>query len=174
MGAGTRREPASPAAALDPDRLLALNSTPDGRVAWSTTDSNLPARRYDDKEIARLLKRATELQVREPQHPEHDGMTLQELGAIAREAGIDPALLQQAASELDTEPEEGGWGALFAGDQTSLVIERSFEGELDDVGMEGLVPLVNRAADLTGNISSVGRTLNFTGADNSPHAPCRC
>lgn len=127
------------------------------------SDTNLPARRYDDKEIARLLKRATELQAREPQHPEHDGMTLAELEAVAREAGIDPALLQQAASELDHEPEAGGWGPLLVGDRTNLVIERSFEGELDQAALEGLVPHVNIAADLTGNISSVGRTLNFSG-----------
>jgi hypothetical protein len=126
-------------------------------------EPNLPSRRYDDAEIARLFKRATELQARDPQQAEHDGMTLQELEAVAREAGIDPVLLQQAASELDHAPESGGWGPLLAGERTSLVIERSFEGELDQADLEGLVPYVNLAADLTGNISSVGRTLNFSG-----------
>lgn len=127
------------------------------------TDSNLPSRRYDDKEIARLLKRATELQAREPQHLERDGLTLKELEGVAREAGIDPDLLRRAASELDQEPASGGLGPMLAGEQTSLVIERAFDGELDHAGLESLVPYVNLAADLTGSISSVGRTLNFSG-----------
>lgn len=124
---------------------------------------HLPARRYDDKEVARLLKRATELQAREPHHRDPGGLTLEELGAIAREAGIDPALIQEAAAELDSEPQEGGLGPLLAGDQINLTIERSFEGELDDGGLEALVPFINAAADITGSVSSVGRTLNFSG-----------
>lgn len=140
-----------------------MNSTPPRGVDSGMSDKNLPARRYDDKEIARLLKRATELQAHEPHRVERDGMTLAELEAIAREAGIDPSLLQQAASELDREPSNHGWIPHLVGETPSLIIERAFEGELATNDLEGLVPLVNVAADTTGNVSLVGRTLNFSG-----------
>ncbi len=127
------------------------------------SEAPLPARRYTEKEVARLLDRATELQSHETRAPDHDGLTLGELELIAREAGIDPALLQQAASELDRRPELSGWGPRLAGEVVNLVLERTFEGELDSSGLEALVPLVNIAADTTGNVSLVGRTLNFSG-----------
>ncbi len=125
--------------------------------------SNLPARRYDDDEVARLLKRATELQAKQPNLRDPGGLTLEELEAIAREAGIDPAMLQEAAAELDSETRQGGLGPLLAGDQIQLTIERSFDGELDTSALESLVPAINAAADITGSVSSVGRTLNFSG-----------
>ena len=140
-----------------------MNATPTSDVDSGMTDSNLPARRYSDKEISRLLKRATELQSQDPNSSERDGMTLAELEGIAREAGIDPAMLQRAASELDREPARSGLGPLLAGDTLALVIERSFEGELDASELEALVPLINSAADTPGNVALVGRTLNFNG-----------
>jgi hypothetical protein len=127
------------------------------------SETHLPARRYDDKEIARLLKRATELQAQEPHTPEHEGLTLRELEIIAREAGIDAGLLHQAAAELDRGPAQTGLGPLLAGEVVSLLLERTFEGELDASELEGLLPLVNIAADTTGNVSLVGHTLNFNG-----------
>ncbi len=50
---------------------------------------NLP-RVYGDKEIGQILKKATELQAREPSAPSSSGLTLQELEEVAVEAGIDP------------------------------------------------------------------------------------
>ncbi len=126
------------------------------------SDKKLPARRYSDDEIARLLQRATEL-AHEPRPREAEGMTLVELESIAREAGIDPRLLQRAATELDREPERKGLGPLLAGDTINLVIERSFDGELAVSDLEGLVPMINSAADTTGNVALVGKTLNFNG-----------
>ena len=59
-------------------------------------------RRYGDAEVARLLERATELQVRRG-GGSGEGLTLEELRDVAREAGIDPEMISAAAAELDEE-----------------------------------------------------------------------
>lgn len=133
------------------------------------TDRPLPARRYSDEEVARLLKRATELQRYDPVQPTRDGLTLGELESIAREAGIDPSLLRRAANELDGEPRRSGFAPVFLGDETTLVVERTFEGELSPDRLEELVPIVNAAANATGQLSSVGRTLNFSSTTGGNH-----
>jgi hypothetical protein len=64
-------------------------------------------RRYGDKEVGLILRRATEFQRQEPASAaEGGGLTLAELEEIAAEAGIDPRHLRRAASELD---ESGAW-----------------------------------------------------------------
>lgn len=62
-------------------------------------------RRFDDDEVARIFARATEVQ-RDKSHAltRQEGMTLAELQSIAKEAGIDPALVAQAAREVDLPP----------------------------------------------------------------------
>ena len=65
-----------------------------------TNPTDLP-RLYGEKEIGQILERAAELQHDEPPAPSAGSMTLQELEAIAAEAGIDPAYLRRAALEVD-------------------------------------------------------------------------
>ena len=59
-----------------------------------------PPRRYGDAEIARLLERASELQVR-GDGGGGEGLTLEELREVAGEAGIDPEMISAAAAELE-------------------------------------------------------------------------
>lgn len=56
-------------------------------------------RTYSRKEIAALMERAAELQSHGPTGDE-DGLTLDELEAVAASSGIDPAALRQAAREM--------------------------------------------------------------------------
>ena len=53
-------------------------------------------RRFSRHEAALILRRATDGEIRA--HSSHDGLTLDELIAAAREAGIDPAAIQRAAT----------------------------------------------------------------------------
>jgi hypothetical protein len=129
----------------------------------------LPARRYSDDEVARLLQRATELQRHDPLLGGREGLSLAELESIAGEAGIDPALIRQAANELDREPARHGVGSALLGEETTLIIERRFTGALDRDHLEELVALINGAANATGQISLVGRTLNFSSASGGNH-----
>ena len=59
-------------------------------------------RRYNDKEMAAIFRAATEGSQR-PQRdvPSEEGLTLIELQAIGREAGISPTAVAQAAQALD-------------------------------------------------------------------------
>lgn len=119
-------------------------------------------RRYGDRDVARILKRATELQRAEPTAADPEGLTLGELAEIAREAGIDPDILRRAAAELDTR----GAGATFfdrlAGGPLTLRIERTVDGELPGDRLEAIVPLIQEATEGQGTASAVGRTLTWS------------
>jgi hypothetical protein len=59
-------------------------------------------RRYNEKEVAAIFERATEVQqTARRQLAPGEGMTLEELQEIGREVGIPPALVAQAAGSID-------------------------------------------------------------------------
>lgn len=126
--------------------------------------TDLPAgpRRYNEDEVSRLLKRATELQRSRASSPDPTGLTLAELEDIALEAGIDPGLLRRAAEELDTTdgPLEG-WGPALAGAPTRLLLERVLPFEAPESVFAQLVPTIQIAADSPGQASQVGRALTW-------------
>lgn len=63
-------------------------------------------RRYTEEEVTAIFARATEVQAATPrQLPPTEGMSLVELQAIGREAGIAPELVAEAARTLDRSPE---------------------------------------------------------------------
>jgi len=127
--------------------------------------TNLPAeRRYNEREVSRLLKRAAELQRSSPAAPNPTGFSLVELESIAAEAGLDAAHLRQAAMELDA----AGMGAFppgmartLAGAPLKIVLERTLAVEAPETAFATLVPLIQIAADAPGQASQVGRTLTW-------------
>ena len=90
-------------------------------------------RRYEEAEVAKILKRATELQREEPVRARgQEGITLAELEEIAGEVGIDARLLRRAAVELDAGAgEPTGWTRLL-GEQVTLLQETTVPGEIPD------------------------------------------
>lgn len=59
-------------------------------------------RRYDDDEVAEILQRAADAEVRaRPERRDPDGLSLRELQAIGAEAGLSPDMIARAASGLD-------------------------------------------------------------------------
>lgn len=126
--------------------------------------TDLPAgpRRYNENEVSRLLKRATELQKSRATSPDPSGLTLAELEEVALEAGIDPGLLRRAAEELDTDtgPLEG-WGPKLAGAPTRVLLERTLPFEAPESVFAQLVPTIQIAADSPGQASQVGRALTW-------------
>lgn len=128
------------------------------------TEPNPSHRRYSEKEVTRLLRRATELQRAMPIAPASNGLTLAELEDVATEAGLDPALLRQAAAELDVGslPSAGsGIGVHLAGAPFRTVIERTLVGEVPATAFASMVPLIQMAADAPGQASQVGNTLTW-------------
>lgn len=125
--------------------------------------SELPSpRRYGEKEVSRLLERATELQRAQPSSPDPSGLTLRELEEIALEAGIDPTLLRRAADELDTSlTPVDGLASTLAGAPTSIVMERVIDHEVPVRAFGPLVPMIQMAAEGPGHASQVGHSLTW-------------
>ncbi|MGI9625526.1 MAG: hypothetical protein ACR2QM_01710 [Longimicrobiales bacterium] len=121
-------------------------------------------RRYSDKEVNALIKRATELQEEDATPSRGDsraGMTLVELQEIAAEAGIDPKLIQRAAAHVDI-PRTRTVGEKFAGAPFLVSVERVVPGELSAAAFSRIVPEIQRVATGHGNASMVGRTLTWS------------
>jgi hypothetical protein len=125
-----------------------------------TDQPNLP-RVYGDKEIGQILKRATELQDKEPSAPSSSGLTLQELEEVASEAGIDPRFLQRAALELGTSPADSSFWSRVAGDEFMLVRETTVPGELSEDGFERVASVIQLGTRDHGQPSLLGRSLTW-------------
>ena len=126
-----------------------------------TDPSELAGRRFNEKEVAAIIKRASELQQAESPSESTTGMSLAELEQIAREAGLDPALVRRAASDLDTRVTDRQPSA-FLGAPTALVLERTIEGELPADEYEALVLEIQRELGGVGSASTFGRSLQWT------------
>lgn len=65
---------------------------------------------YSEEEVARLIRRAVELEADRSVAADEGagtGLTISEIEQVAAEAGIDPELIQKAASELESGAEPG-------------------------------------------------------------------
>jgi hypothetical protein len=126
------------------------------------TDLDHPPRRYGETEVARILRRATELQQEEPVLARgREGLSLAELEEIGAEVGIDPQFLRRAAVELDsTAGEPSGWARVL-GERVTLLQETVVPGELGEGGFERLVPVIQEVAEDFGQASLLGRTLTW-------------
>lgn len=119
-------------------------------------------RRYDEAEVGKILKRATEIQ--ESQRAPRStggGMSLGELEEIAREVGIDAEHLRRAARELDMRAPGGGPVEELVGGPLSLIRERTVAGEIAEEGFEAVVVELQRMDEAHGQPSLLGRTLTW-------------
>ena len=120
------------------------------------------SRRFNDEEVALIIKRAAELQQTEQvaEDPAHS-MSLEEVEQIAREAGIDARLIRRAAQGLDR-PLDANRPSPWAGAPTRLVFERVVDGEIPVDAFEQLVNEIRRTFGDNGVPSVLGRTLAWT------------
>jgi hypothetical protein len=119
------------------------------------------SRRYSEKEVGLILRRATEFQRSEPSAADPTGLTLAELQEVASEVGIDPAYLRRAAAELEVGAGSGLWEKVLGG-PLAFVLERTIPGEFPESRFEELVPLMQAATVGQGNASAVGKTLTWS------------
>jgi hypothetical protein len=120
-----------------------------------------PGRRFNEKEVARIIKRASELQEEEAPVESSSGMSLAELEQVAREAGLDPALVRRAATDLDTRITDQR-SSPFVGAPTTLRLERTIDGEIPPEEFEPMVLEMQRVIGQVGTASTIGRTLQWT------------
>ncbi len=128
--------------------------------------NELIPRRYSDKEVSKLLRRATEIQRAEPTATNPEGLTISELEDVAKEAGIDPLYLRRAAAELEVGGGSEIWAKL-AGAPAGFVLERVIPGEVPESMFEELVPIMQTATIGQGTASAVGKTLTWTSRSDS-------
>jgi hypothetical protein len=119
-------------------------------------------RKFNDEEVALIIKRAAELQQTEQvaEEPGHS-MSLAEVEQIAQEAGIDPRLIRRAAQGLDR-PSDTNRPSPWAGAPTRLVYERVVDGEIPVDAYEPLVNEIRRTFGDNGMPSVLGRSLAWT------------
>jgi hypothetical protein len=123
-----------------------------------------PRRRYGDKEVGLILKRAAEIQHQEPTSAaEGAGLSLAELEEIAAEAGIDARYLRRAAVEVDAGSAAlySGTASRFLGAPLAIQLERTLTGNFPEDQFEQLVPDIQHAAEGHGQASALGRTLTW-------------
>jgi hypothetical protein len=133
----------------------------DDELVPMTDPNQLPSRRYNEKEVADIIKRASELQQFESTAESTTGMSLTELEQVAREAGLDPSLVRRAATDLDTRVSDRKPSA-FIGAPTNLVLERTIDGEMPVDEYEPLVLEIQRELGGVGQASTLGRSLVWT------------
>ena len=124
------------------------------------TDTSRRERRFNDEEVALIIKRAAELQQTERVEPS-TALTLYDVEQIAREAGIDPDLIRRAAVGLDRPAAESKPSVWF-GSPTHLVFERVIEGEIPVDEFEPMVAEVRRTLGDNGIPSVLGRSLAWS------------
>jgi hypothetical protein len=126
------------------------------------TDSTpSPSRRFSEKEVAQIIKRASELQQEEAPAESTSGMSLAELEQVAREAGLDPALVRRAATDLDSRVTDQRPSRVL-GAPTTLRLERTIEGEVPIDEYEPIVLEIQRVLGEVGTGATLGRSLQWT------------
>jgi hypothetical protein len=128
------------------------------------TNDRETRRLYADQEISRIIKRAAQLQ--EQQGPGDQigrGISIGEIEQIARDLGIDPTHVRQAASELSGSPDSASGFSLFG--QALIEARRRAKGEMSERDWEMMVQEIRRALGCTGETSTLGKALEWKTSD---------
>jgi hypothetical protein len=120
-------------------------------------------RKFNEEEVALIIKRAAELQQTEQTEQQETGnaLSLSEVEQIAREAGIDPRLVRHAALGLDR-PHGSNRPSPWVGAPTRIVFERVIDGEVPAEEFENLINEVRRSLGDNGVPSVLGKTLAWS------------
>jgi hypothetical protein len=123
-------------------------------------------RRFDDKQVSRILERAALLQHSEPPgaaEGEPAGMTLGELEQVAAEAGIDPQHIRAAAAAIENDVLVTGWLAVL-GAPTRVALERTVDRTVASTEYESLANTIREALANPGYVSTLGKGLEWHSA----------
>ena len=120
----------------------------------------MAVRRYSDRDVALILKRAVELEDQRPQPESRLGVTLQDLREIAEGAGIDPSMVDAAAAELDR---RGSPSSRAHAVETGVVREiRAVPRHLEAAELRELLWAIDRALPEQGAVSEAAGQLRWT------------
>lgn len=98
-------------------------------------------RRYGDREVELILRRAVELEYLEPdsEGDEGEGLSLIDLQDIGSRVGIDAEHLRRAAAELEEVGPVPELGERLLGGPPTIWLERSLAGEVDGDDVDAIV-----------------------------------
>jgi hypothetical protein len=122
-----------------------------------------PPRQYGAEEVQEILQRTASLERKK--QLERPTLGLDEIEAIAKEAGLDPALVRRAAQEFEQKSGEKSAGSRFVGAPLRQVFEREVDGEVSAAMHEQLANDIKTtlgARAMMGQVSSVGRIITWT------------
>ena len=121
-------------------------------------------RRYTDEEVAQLLQRAADLDRDTESSTLARGLSLAELRDVAAEAGIDPGMVTQAASELPGRRARRPTQGLLGG---SGVVARTaaLPGRLDRDAMGHLVDIIDADSSEQGTVGEALGSVRWTSSN---------
>jgi hypothetical protein len=113
-------------------------------------------RRYSEQEFAVILRKASELQEAKDSGPGAGrGLSLAEIKQIAEEAGIDPALVTQAASMLAASGEMTSEGTGLFGSPATMQMRSALDRELSQDDLTRLMEVVRYEVRQPGTVHEV-------------------
>jgi hypothetical protein len=116
-------------------------------------------RRYSENEFALILRKAFELEERRTGGERGDGLTLQEIQAVAAEMGLDPASVGRAAALLPT-ANEGALVRVFGG-PSLYQMAYTATGEVSRDGLSRVVEAIRRVTGHQGKVTEVLGSLEW-------------
>jgi len=119
------------------------------------------SRRFTDKEVAIVLRKASELEDREGEGG-GSGLSLEELEDIAAEVGISREAMGRAVAHLDSRSKR--LGPLSGGPLTHRAIQ-AVPGELDEEARARLIEYVSSTSDAIGATSEALGSTQWTSVD---------
>jgi hypothetical protein len=129
---------------------------------------DLPARRFNETDTDAILRRTAELATGSEEGPGRRGLSLDEMEALAREAGLDPGLVRQAARDVSTR--QAAASSPWTGAPKRIVLEEEFDGALTEELWESMVGELQRTFGI-GMTSKVGRTRTWMFAPTGARGP---
>jgi hypothetical protein len=120
----------------------------------------LVPRRFSNEEVARILRRAAELQT-DPTGRHPSSLTVSEVERMAEEAGIARDRLHAAIAELHGRARLRE-GSRILGAPTRIYVERVVPFAITEEALEDLVAEVRRILEDTGSVSLLGKTLTWS------------
>lgn len=126
-----------------------------------TKRDDASSRRFGERDVARIIERATEIERGGLDTVQGGGLTLEELAEVAREAGIDPAVIRRAAADVELESRTRTPASRLAGGPLSWRFERVLEGELPVDRYEDVVALLQRTTGDRGEASLRDRGITW-------------
>ncbi len=119
------------------------------------------SRRFTDREVATVLRKASEIEEREGSAGS-GGLSLDDLQEIAREVGIAPEAIAKAVDGLDSARVRS---PLRGGAPSAHKAVHAVRGELNDEALGQLIRLVDDETDSAGAISEALGSVRWTTGD---------